>query len=226
MKLLIGIPAHNEAEKIAGVVGSLPSKINGNLKVDILVLDDGSTDKTSALARKAGAVVLIHLLNRGLGGALKTIFTYARINRYDYLVTVDADGQHLQSDILKIIGSITEDKYDSIIGNRWSEGKNIPVSRLIVNQLANLLTFLLYGYWVKDSQSGLRAFNKNAIGKIQIATDGMEVSSEIIKEIFRNKLKYKEIPIHAVYTDYSKSKGQRLTNSSNIFVQLLIRFIK
>jgi glycosyltransferase involved in cell wall biosynthesis len=226
MKLLVGIPAYNEAEMIGKVVTALPKTIRGIKEVDILVVDDGSTDNTRAIAKKHGAKVAVHLLNRGLGGALKTILGYAKETNYDLLVTFDADGQHEGQEIEKLINPIINNKADVVIGTRWkNEGKK-PIVRFVVNQLANVVTYLLFGMYSSDSQSGMRAFNRKAIGKINLQTDGMEVSSEFFREIYTHKLKYLEIPIKAIYTDYSKSKGQRITNAPNIFFKLLLRLFK
>lgn len=226
MKLLIGIPAYNESSMIGKIVKSIPKKIDRIDERDILVVNDGSTDDTAKIASSVGASVLTHVLNRGLGGALKTIFAYARLNDYDLLVTFDADGQHLPQDIEKVINPILNQNKDVVIGTRWMKRNNAPFIRYIVNQCANIITYILFGIWSTDTQSGLRAFNKKAINKIKIVSDGMEVSSEFFKEIFRNKLSYGEIPIKAVYTEYSKVKGQKIDNAPEVFFQLILRMLK
>lgn len=226
MKLLIGIPAYNEQEMIGQVIKSLPQKIKGVGKIDVLVVDDGSFDQTAKLAQKAGAQVLRHFLNRGLGGAFKTIFSYAKGEAYDILVTFDADGQHNPADIPKLIEPIVKGKKDVTIGTRWQRSKNIPFSRKIINKFANIITYLLFSVWTTDSQSGLRAFSKKAIKLINIKSDGMEVSSEFFREIYINKLKFQEIPIEIRYTGYSQSKGQKLTNAPNVFFHLFMRLLR
>lgn len=223
--MLIGIPAFNEGRMIAHVVKSLPKKLKGIDGIDILVVDDGSVDKTATIAKKNKAKVLQHLINRGLGGALKTIFTYAKQMEYDILVTFDADGQHNPKDIVKLAKPILQGEADVVIGTRWTRKNIVPRSRLVINKIANIITYLLYGIMSTDSQSGLRAFSKKAITKIQLQNDGMEVSSEIFKEIYKNKLAFSEIPINAVYTKYSIAKGQRLDNGPNIVIQLLLRLL-
>ena len=226
MNLLIGIPAYNEASVIGKVLKSIPGQIKGIKSIDILVVDDGSSDDTSMIAEKAGARVISHLLNRGLGGALKTILAYTRGQDYDILVTFDADGQHDGGDIPALVRPLLLKKKDVVIGSRWHKGQKKPTSRLLINKLANLLTFLLYGVKTTDSQSGLRAFGKRAINSISIQTDGMEVSSEIFKEINRHNLQFVEVPIKVIYTDYSKTKGQKLTNAGSIFLQLFLRLLR
>lgn len=226
MKLLIGIPAYNESKMISQVINTLPKKITGIKKIDILVVDDGSSDTTSNKARKSGAWVIKHLLNRGLGGALKTLLAFAKMKKYDILVTFDADGQHCPADIEKLIVPIIKKQKDVVIGSRWSTSKSLRWTRYWVNQFANILTFILFGVWSSDTQSGLRAFNRRAIEKINIVSDGMEVSSEFFKEIYRHKLTFTELPIQAVYTNYSRSKGQRLDNAPEVFFQLILRLLR
>ncbi len=226
MRMLIGIPAYNEQRLIERVINTLPKKIEGIEKIDVLVVDDGSTDTTSQNAKMTGAKVLKHILNRGLGGALKTLFSYAKNENYDILVTFDADGQHNPSDIPKLIKPIIKSEKDVTVGSRWKLSKNIPLSRLIINKFANIITFLLFSIWTTDSQSGLRAFNKKAIKLINLQSDGMEVSSEFFREIYRNKLAFREVPVEVKYTSYSQAKGQRLTNAPNVFFHLFMRLLR
>jgi len=226
MKLLVGVPAYNESEMIGKVLRSLPEKLSKISKIDILVVDDGSTDDTGKISRLAGATVLTHLLNRGLGGALKTIFAYSHAKKYDILVTFDADGQHKADDLPKIIQPVSIGLADVVIGTRWKDSKIKPITRLLVNKIANVVTYLLFGVYTSDSQSGFRAFNKEAIEKIKLKTDGMEVSSEFFKEIKRNKLRFTEIPIETIYTDYSRAKGQKFSDAPNVLFRLLLRLLE
>lgn len=223
--MLIGIPAFNEEKMIGEVIKSLPKKIKGINHVDILVVDDGSTDKTGLIAKKYKIKTLQHIINRGLGGALKTIFAYARMKSYDILVTFDADGQHNPEDLDRLTKPIINRRTDIVIGTRWANKSKVPLSRIIVNKIANAATYFLYGVISSDSQSGFRVFGKKAINKISLQNDGMEVSSEIFKEIHKNKLNFREVPIIPVYTNYSISKGQKLSNAPNIVIQLLIRLL-
>jgi len=226
MKILIGIPAYNEEQTVSSVIKSIPKKIDKINKIDIVVVNDGSKDATARVAESSKATILNHIINRGLGGALKTIFAYGKLLNYDIIVTFDADGQHDSRDLSCLIRPIVENKTDVVIGTRWKKNKNVPFSRLIVNKIANIITFLLFGVWSTDSQSGFRAFGKKAIQLINLQSDGMEVSSEFFREIFRNKLRYTEVPINTIYTNYSKSKGQKLSNAPNVFFQLLLKLLR
>ncbi|MDO8514949.1 MAG: glycosyltransferase family 2 protein, partial [bacterium] len=162
MKILIIIPAWNEQKTLPGVVSDLKKHGYKN----IVVINDGSTDGTIG--------TLNHVINRGLGAALGTGFEFARKNRTDIIVTFDADGQHKAEDIKNLIKPILDNKADVVVGSRMTEFRKLmPKSRLVITLLANLLTYLLYGFKSTDSQSGLRAFNKKALEKIKIKTDRM-----------------------------------------------------
>lgn len=226
MKLLIILPAYNEEEKIGEVLSNLPRRIEGISEIERLVIDDGSTDKTSEIAQKFKTTVLKHVINRGLGGAIGTGFEYARNSNADIVVTFDSDGQHRPQDIEPLIKPILEKKSDVVIGSRFIKLKQMPSDRILINILSNIATYILFGIYTSDSQSGLRAFNKNAIYKIEIKTQKMEVSSEIFKEIKRNNLKFTEIPIQAIYTGYSRRKGQKNSNALPIFYKLFLRLAR
>jgi len=219
-KLIIIIPAYNEAKTIGMVLDDLPKKLDKINQIETVVVNDGSSDDTENVAKKRKVKVLTHILNRGLGGALATGIEYAKKNDADIVVTFDADGQHDPTDIPKIIEPILNKKADFVIGSRM-KGQGMPLDRKILNWFGNLLTFLLFGLYTTDAQSGMRALSKKAVSLIRLQMNRMEVSSEFIKEIARLKLKLHEVPIKAIYTEYSKVKGQKNTNSVNVFVKLL-----
>lgn len=224
-KLLVIIPAFNEAEVIGKTVGEVMAAVPKGTSV--LVVDDGSNDATAELAKKAGAGVLGHPVNRGLGGALGTGLYWAKIRDFDYCVTFDADGQHDPKDIMPILQPLYYNKADVVIGTRTKLGwKEIPGDRKLILTLSNWLTWWLFGIKTSDSLSGFRAFNRRAIEKIQLRTDRMEVSNEFFSEIKRHKLRLAEVPIKVIYTDYSRSKGQKNSNAVDVGVKLLLRLFR
>lgn len=223
MKLVIIVPAFNEEEMIGQVIDQLVQRKPKNMETEIVVVNDGSGDKTESEAQKRGATTVIsHLLNRGLGGALGTGLAYARKIGADFAVTFDADGQHNPDDLAKVLRPLIEKKADIVIGSRLIGKSDMPLDRKVLNYIANLTNFLLWGVWVTDSQSGLRGFAKSAIKKIEIKMNKMEVSSEFLKEAKRHNLSIEEVPIKAVYTRYSLGKGQKNINALNIFAKLLL----
>jgi len=211
MKTLIVVPAHNEEAKIGEVIDDL----NRHGFKEILVVDDGSTDRTGEIAKKKKAKVLRHIINRGLGAALGTGFEFARNGNYDCLVTFDGDGQHKASDLTRLLTPIYSGAADVVIGSRLIKPHRLPTGRLLVNYVSNFATLLLYRVWTTDTLSGLRAFNQLAIGKITLKTDRMEVSNEFFMEIHRHKLRLAEIPIRPVYTDYSERHSHNIVSLSH-----------
>lgn len=226
MKLTIVIPAYNEEGMLVKATQRLPKGLIGISQIEKVVIDDGSVDKTSHQAQSIADTLIRHPINVGLGGALATGFAYAKQSDCDILVTFDSDGQHKASDIEHLIRPIIENKADVVIGSRMMGKGYMPPSRKMVNYIANIITGLMGGQKSSDSQSGLRAFNKKAVALIEIKTTGMEVSSEILCEIKRHRLRLQEIPIAAIYTEYSQTKGQRISNAPNVFFQLFKRLIR
>ena len=215
--VVIVIPAYNEERTILGVIRGL--KQHGFER--LIVVDDGSTDRTSELACQEGVILLRHVLNRGLGGALGTGISAALRLGAERIVTFDADGQHDPDDIPRMLEPIEKGEADVVIGSRMLDPIGMPYSRRLANWIANVATLFLFRGWTTDSQSGLRAFSGQAATRMRIMTSGMEVSSEIIAETVKNSLKCKEVRVKAIYTDYSLSKGQNF----KLGVQTLIKLI-
>ncbi|TAL19595.1 glycosyltransferase family 2 protein [Patescibacteria group bacterium] len=202
MKVIAVIPAWNEERTIREVVRSVSAYALP------LVVDDGSADRTAELALAAGARMVRHAVNRGLGAALGTGLKAALMLGAEIIFTFDADGQHDAADIPAVLAPIRERRADAVIGSRLLAPQGMPWIRHIANKLGNLATLALFGARVSDSQSGFRAFSRLAAEGLTIRTDGMEVSSEIAAQIRENGCRLVEVPIRAVYTDYSLSKGQ------------------
>ncbi|MFW6014549.1 MAG: glycosyltransferase family 2 protein [Candidatus Nanoarchaeia archaeon] len=218
-KIIIVMPAYNEEKMVAKTIRSVKKKGFNN----IIVVDDGSSDKTTKVAQKEGVNVLTHPINRGLGAALGTGIEAAIEENASIIVTFDSDGQHHPDDIKKVIKPIIDKKADAVIGTRLKNPKGMPVIRRLGNWGFNIITFILFGVWTTDSQSGFRAFSREAAKKIEIKANRMEVSSEIIKEIGTNNLKLEEVPIKAIYTDYSMAHGQSSLNAFKILGKLILK---
>ena len=158
MKIFIVIPAYNEEKKIGGVLKDL--KRHGYNT--IAVVDDGSKDNTFKISRKENVHVIKHVMNMGYGAASITGMEYAFRNGADVAVAFDADGQHDVNDIKKVIRPIAEKKSELVIGIRVLNRDEMPFIRRIGNFGLTFLTYLLFGVWTHDSQSGFRAVSKNA----------------------------------------------------------------
>lgn len=216
-KTSIVIPAYNESE----VIGLVLDELHKQDYHHIIVVDDGSTDSTYLKAKEKDVVVLRHMLNRGKGAAVKTGIEAAKILHADQVVTFDADGQHEPQDIKEALKLL--EKFDIVLGRRNFQEKHIPFFKKIGNFLGNLITWLVHGLWVQDSQSGMRAYSKKALNLIETLADRYDYDSEIMREIVRNKLSFTEMPIHVRYTEYSQKKTNRQSYSGA--VKTVIRMI-
>lgn len=212
------IPAYNEATVITDVIAEVRSAGYEN----IIVVDDGSADETFSKASATGVTTLKHFLNRGKGAAMKTGIEAAKLLGADAAVTIDGDGQHNPSDIRKMLDLINEGN-DVVLGTRLLKPKGMPKYKILANHIGNLCTWAIYGLWVTDSQSGFRAFSKKALGAIETKTDRYEYDSEVIREIYRNKLKFVETPIEVRYTQYSMGKVNKMNFKNGI--KTLIKMI-
>lgn len=218
LNIVIVIPAYNEEKTLGRVLSDLKK---GGYKT-IIVVNDGSQDRTAEIAEEHGAITLTHCLNRGLGGALGTGLMAAKRLGADIAVTFDADGQHAVHDLDRVVDTLKKGEAEVVIGSRLMNPKGMPWFRRLFNHIGNFITFVLFGVWVSDSQSGLRGFSRKALGDIDLKTNRMEVSSEIIQEIYTHQWRLEEIPIRAIYTDYSLSKGQSLFVGIRTFGKLVM----
>jgi glycosyltransferase involved in cell wall biosynthesis len=219
-KRIIVIPAYNEELTIASVVRDAVK-----IAERVLVVDDGSRDRTASLSKQAGALVIRHAVNRGVGAALGTGIEAAVRLEADMVVTMDADGQHRAEDAAKVFDRLGQGDVDFVIGSRMlkGEGGHMPLHRVLFNSIGNVLTYLLFGVWVTDSQSGLRGLSRQAAGTIELRTNGMESLSEFIKEMKDRHWRLAEVPIKAIYTDYSMSKGQNFFVGVKVAMRLIWR---
>ena len=193
---IVCIPAYNEEVKIKDVIKkALPYADK------VIVCDDGSTDNTAALAKKAGAVVISHKTNLGYGAAISALFDYGRKNNAEIMVILDGDGQHNPDQIPDLINVLLKHNVDVVIGSRsLKDDKNLPSYRRagikIITSTINSATDLK----VTDAQSGFRAYSKEAIDLIHPTESGMAVSTEILLKISNNGLSIAEVPITVSYT--------------------------
>lgn len=222
-RVCVVVPAYNEATVIGEVVKSAREVFLKSKKaydIDIVVVNDGSKDKTANEAKKGGAIVINHILNSGAGSATLTGLAYARQHNYDIAATMDADGQHAPDDVLEGIKSIDQGNADLLIGSRLIDSRGMSKIKVLGNKGLSLFTYLLFGINVTDSQSGLRIFSKRAIDGLQWKSTGYEFCSEMIWRAKQARMSVGEYPIKAIYTDYSKAKGQNNWNAINIVKRL------
>jgi len=225
MKVAIVIPAYNEAKMIAEVI----KEVRG-VSPHVFVVDDGSSDDTASVARAAGATVLRHALNRGQGAALRTGIEAAVSANSDIVVTFDADGQMSSADIPSLSAPIEAGFCDVVLGSRFLAGDSrftihdsrMPTVRRWTLKAALFFTRLTTGLKLTDTHNGLRAFSREAAARLDLRCDRMAHASEIIEEISRLGIKYREVPVTIKYTDYSLAKGQKLSGAFRIIRDLLL----
>ena len=222
-KLAIVIPAYNEEETIGQTLDDVKKSFKG---AEIFVINDGSKDKTREIALKHRVHVLTHIQNRGLGATLATGLLAATNHGADYIVTFDADLQHISADVNRMLAPLKKGKADVTIGSRFLRTEDLemmPRITLLGNRALTLITNILSGTQITDSQSGLRAFTRDAAKKILILCDRYEVSSEIIHELGKHNMRVLEIPIKARYDERSWKKGTNPREGINIFIGLLLK---
>jgi polyprenyl-phospho-N-acetylgalactosaminyl synthase len=202
-KIFFVIPAYNEGKSIIKVIREL----QGAGYREIVVIDDGSADNTYSEAEKCRVHVLRHIINRGQGAALKTGIDFALKNRADVIVTFDSDGQHRVEDLPGMLKPVLDGKVDVTLGSRFLTKTNIPLGRKILLKGSVVVQWLFYGVRLSDAHNGFRVLSRKAAQMINIDSDRMEHASEIVEEIAKKELRYKEVPIVIRYTDYSLAKG-------------------
>lgn len=226
INVCIVIPAFNEARVIGEVVTSMLRALKDSPYAGtVLVIDDGSKDTTALEAKKHGAVVIRHILNCGAGGATATGLSFAQQNGYDIAATMDADGQHAPEDVIKGIAELHKKHFDLLIGSRLINNEGMSKVKVLGNRGLSIITLVLFGIRSTDSQSGLRIFSRKALEQLRWKTSGYEFCSEMLWRANQLALSISEYPIQAIYTDYSKAKGQNNWNGINIVKSLIKRRI-
>ena len=214
------IAAYNEDKVIGDVLREI---IQCNPSYSIVVIDDGSTDKTASVVSGLPVHLLVHPVNLGQGAALATGIDYALSYNADVIVTFDADGQMSPKDIETLVKKVIREGFDAALGSRFLSRpvEGMPPLRKTLLKLAVVFTKLTTGLKISDIHNGFRAFSAEAVKKITITQNRMAHASEILTQIASMKLKYCEVPVSIRYTKYSRAKGQSIWNTINILYELL-----
>lgn len=219
-KIWFVVPAYNEEKSIGKVIRDLKKN---NYK-NIIVVDDCSKDNTYKKAEKQGAVVLRHIINRGQGAALRTGMDYALKKGAEFIVHFDGDGQHRIEDLPAMLRPVIKGQVDVTLGSRFLRKTKMPLSRRILLRGSILVQWIFYGVHLSDAHNGFRVLSKRAAQKINIEADRMEHASEILEEIVKKKIKYKEVPVTIRYTGYSMKKGHgSFFGAVRILFKMIIR---
>ena len=198
-KVIVAMPAYNEEKYIGTIV--LQAKRHAD---EVIVIDDGSTDQTSGVAGMAGATVIRHERNQGYGSAIQSIFAEARNRNAEILIILDADAQHNPNEIPLLVEALSGD-CDVVIGSREMQSGDIPRYRRVGQKILSGVTGFLSRQKLADTESGFRAYSRKAIEELDLKETGMAISSEIIKSASSKKLRIKEVPVSAIYTEDGSS---------------------
>ena len=217
-EIAIVIAAYNEEKVIAEVLNALKLKRPNDA---IIVVDDGSSDNTYEVVKSVKNIFLLkHIINLGQGAALQTGIEMSKKLGVTYVVTFDADGQHDADDIERFIKVMKKEDLDIVMGSRFLNCKsNVPLFKKFILKLSTIFTWMVSGIKLTDSHNGFRVINIAKNPNFKITQNRMEHASEIIDIIRHLNMKYRELPCHIYYTDYSKSKGQSIFNSINILIE-------
>ncbi|WP_135829371.1 glycosyltransferase family 2 protein [Halorussus halobius] len=198
-RVVVGIPAYNEENGIGSTVLGVKRYAD-----DVVVVDDGSTDRTPAILEQADVTVLRHERNRGKGAAVRTLFAHAQRTDCDALVVLDGDGQHDPTDVPRLAGPVVDEEADVVVGSRYLDGgedDETPLHRRLGQLLLDFATARVTGSELTDTQSGYRALSPDALDAISITTDGMGVESEMLDAATSEGLTVTERPIDARYDE-------------------------
>jgi glycosyltransferase involved in cell wall biosynthesis len=235
MNIVVLIPAYNESQTVFSVVKEVCEVVR-EYRATVLVVNDGSTDDTADKIRflqheEKSLHIVSHMINCGVGAAYQTGMEWCRQRNADIVVTFDADGQHSAVDVPSLIDAAIRREGDIINGSRFVKRKTenlkrkngIPFSRRLGNFIANVITWMLSGIWLTDTQSGMKAFTRLALEKLRLSASKYDVCSEIVREASWYSLRIVEVPISVRYTEYSMSKGQGFSVGLSTVVKLVVR---
>jgi len=195
-KIAVIIPAFNAAKTVAALIEKIQKDFP---ELDIIVIDDGSTDQTLSLAQKSKAIVLQHQVNLGKGEALKTGFSYAKEKNYSYVITIDADLQHDPQHIKDFLQKAKTDKTDFILGTRNFSFQNMPWDRVLTNFITSVTLTLLSGQRIRDSQSGYRMISVEILRSVVLNCKKYDLESEVLIKAGRKGFKIEAVEISTIY---------------------------
>lgn len=221
--VIVGIPSYNEEVAIGSVVLACRELVE-----QVVVVDDGSHDQTAELAERAGATVLRHGENRGKGAAIQTLFDHVRDREFEALVLLDGDGQHLPTDIPTVVSPVLADDYDLVIGSRYLDhngGTETPLYRRLGQRVLDVITASSARRSFSDSQSGFRAFSREAVESLSLRSEGLGIESEMISASVDNGLKIGEEPIDVRYDGIDGQTHNPVRHGAEVLT-FLIRLVR
>jgi hypothetical protein len=220
--IMVLIPAFNEAENLTYLLPKIPGNISG-MRVGVLVVDDGSDDRTREVVQENGYLVVSNIINRGGGAALRLGYDILKNFSANICITMDADGQHQPEEIEKLVLPIINNEYDVVVGSRimGTREKDSPVRIAGVHVFGVIISSLL-GKKITDPSSGFRAFKMDKIKAIDLREDQYH-TSELIIEAVKKGLRVTEVPVTILKRKYGKSKKGRDLKYGFYFAKTIIK---
>jgi len=215
MRICVVIPVHNENRSIAELVKALLEK-----GLDVLVVDDGSTDGSGEIAIQEGAYVIHHPVRKGKGASLKEGFNYIQESGYEGIIVMDGDGQHDPKDLPYFMQAATDESVDLVIGNRMDNTKNMPPLRLITNKFMSALISYACGKKIPDTQCGFRFIRVAVLKALDLQCNDFEIETEMLMKAARQNLTIISIPITTIYRN-EESKIHPVRDSVRFFKYFL-----
>jgi len=215
MNKVVLIPVYNGGDHIKSLLKKIKNYID-----DIVVVDDGSTDNTTELAKEEGAIVLSHKTNKGKGASLHTGIEYILDKNYDLIIIMDADGQHNPDEIPRFIQHYQQTNSPIILGNRMKNPTSMPWIRKATNRIMSIIISKMCGQFIPDSQCGYKLIERKVFEKIKLYYTNYEVESEILIRAARYGFKIDSIPITTIYK-HEKSYINPIIDTIR-FIRLLI----
>ncbi|MFQ6115137.1 MAG: glycosyltransferase family 2 protein [bacterium] len=214
-KICAVIPAYNASRTLKSVVDELRRY---NPKINIVIIDDGSTDNTKDVAANLNVLVLEHHENLGKGAALKSGFSTALSMGAELIITLDADAQHNPHDIRKLFSKMEAESLDLVVGSRMSNTANMPVHRILSNKITSKLISWRVGQKIEDSQCGLRLIRAKLLKNINLESNRFETESELIMKSALNGFRIGSVAIETIYMRNGASAVKLIADT--------LRFIK
>ena len=220
MRICVIIPTYNETRAIAGLIQQITK-----LGLEVIIIDDGSTDDTVKIATACGAKVLVNLRNMGKGAALIKGYKFALKCGFDEVISMDGDGQHSCDDLLAFIRKAQTSQSALIVGNRMGMTKGMPFLRLTTNFLMSKFISLIVKQRIPDTQCGFRLIKKELLEKIDLSTSKYETESEVLIKAAHLGFKIESIPVKTIYSG-GKSQINPLVDGLRFLRFMILEFIR
>lgn len=221
MNICVVIPVHNESGQIARVVEAVRRQ-----GVDVLVIDDGSTDDSGSLAKEKGAVVIRHDVRKGKGFSLRKAFAYVLGENYDGVITMDGDGQHDAGNINDFLKAISVEPNRVITGSRMGNPRDMPGIRLLTNRLMSLLISAICGQSIPDTQCGYRYISRDILKRLTLSGTGtltahdFEIETEVLIKASKMGYEISSLPVRTIYRG-ERSKINPFRDTIRFFLYLI-----